>query len=188
MNSTKIDVNYSQTGNVCVFASYSIIMNYFSKRRNNISDLIYCYVQIFQTNPVNNTALEIENSIHKHYHSYCQGKNLRGFQFIANCHNGNMFSTLRFCVPVKVAVNIGHSALSRRHNTTLKKRLRKGGLAMVLTDNGNHAIVVGFDKRKKGYFYRNPTRYNDQVLVKQDILNINDIFEYILFERRKKQT
>ncbi|MBK7234037.1 MAG: hypothetical protein IPH93_17665 [Saprospiraceae bacterium] len=191
MNSSKIDVNYAQTGNICVFSSYAIIMNYFSKNRKNICELIDRYIQEFQTNPASNTILDKENSVHQHYHRYCHANNLRGFQFIASRHKMNLFSTLRYSVPVNVAVNAGNLPLNRGHNIMLKRKLRKGGLAMILLHNtpptnGFHAIVIGFDKHKGGYFYRNPTRNNGQVLVWVDFLKNNDIFEYILFERFKK--
>jgi hypothetical protein len=187
MNSCKIDATYAQTGAICVFASYAIIMKYFSQNRKDICELIGKYVQVFGTNPTTESILDIENSVHRHYHAYCTDNKIRGFHFIACKHKKNYFLTFKYSTSVQVVVNDGSidRPLHRRHNEALKRNLKKGGLAMILIDKMNHTIVVGFDKRKGGYFYRNPTRSQGKVLVREDFLKDNDVYEYILFERNK---
>ncbi len=178
-NSNRIEITYVQAGGVCVFASYAIIMNYFSRGRVSVRGLMDRYIQAFQLTPVSNSDLDREVSIYFHYNN-C---GMRGFKFIEREHKKNTFFTSRFCIPKNVAVNIGYNPLNKKHNDFLKRKLKKGGLAMVLypLSGGFHAIVIGFDRRNKGYFYRDP---NNCVLSNGDFLKGNSIFEYILFEER----
>jgi|GEM_PF-5531735 len=191
MNSSKIDIIYTQTGNVCVFASYSIIINYFSKGRKKITALLNKYVEVYNTNPTGNSALQLEDSIYHHYHSYCKANKLRGFEFIRDQHLNDKFSTYNYCTPKIIAVNNNHTVLPSHHNISLRKKLKRGGLAMVLYQSGNklfHSIVIGFDKRKGGFFIRNPQQFqNHPLLSRTDFLKNNDILEYILFERIKRR-
>ncbi len=184
MDSNKIDLTYSQEGGVCVFASYAIIMNCFSKGQRTISDLINSYVQKFNTKPSSKRTIDVENSIQKHYFGHCVEYKLRGFNFIANCHNSNFFDTQNLCSIVSVVVNRDQNPLSCDNNKFLKDRLllNTESLAMVLIDEGNHTIVVGYNEIEKSYFFRNPTSNDGQVLTSEDILATKEIYEFILFE------
>ena len=123
MNSSRIDIKFAQEGPSCVFASYAIIINYFSDGKESITSLRNRYVHIFNTNPQDDSDFQIEKSINIHYHSYCEKNNLRGFEFIKQQHIKDIFSTSKYCIPKMLAVNTGDEKLPIFHNNKIKKRL-----------------------------------------------------------------
>jgi hypothetical protein len=182
MDANKIDKEYKQTGNICVFASYSIIMNYFSDGNLKVYDLIDLYISINRIDCNADDSIETkENLVYGHYHKHCRNNNLRGFYYLEEEHRNNVYGTAGFCISVDKDSNVD-VPLSSAKKCELRLKLINGGLAMVLFKNpdvGFHSIVVGYDN-KKGYFYRNPT---EQKIQYKDFLKDNHIYEFILFQK-----
>lgn len=160
-----IDVTYQQAGNICMFASYGIIINYFSKKAITF-DQIYLNVidqfpglkheieSMLTKSPSSDIRVVSEDIISTKYHIHCRNVDIRGFDYIKSLHDTNALGTKQFClVKESNAVYPGFIQLSER--MSLRDNLMKiGGLAMVLFPVGPnwHAIVIGFDTINNSYF------------------------------------
>lgn len=181
MNPTRLNTRYTQTGKICVFASYAIIMEYFSNGNKKIPELFNIYISANKL--PHNTSMDTEtkeNLISAHYHFHCQKNKLRGFCYIATEHKNNKYKTDEYCkvIDVQTSENI---PLITEIKSKLKNDLLNGGLAMVLMMNNDgsfHSIVIGYVDTL-GYFYRNP---HEQKICYDDFLQENDIYEFILFD------
>ena len=185
----KINIVYQQAGDICVLASYGIIMDYFSNKSVSIDAVYNCFVNQFpelseyvKKRKAHHFRKDIENQIANKYHDYCMNNgDIRGFNYIARLHNSNLFKTRSFCVIIgNDAVKEGFISISERQK--LRENLKlKGGLAMVLfpAPVGWHTIVVGFASNQ-GYFLRDP---NDNQITNSDFLAHHEISEYIWFSK-----
>jgi len=189
-----IDVDYKQHGNICMFASYSIIINYYSDKDLNQDNIFSKVIGLFPgflnqinkvlaTTPKEQRKSKRENLISGKYHKHCQANgDIRGFDYITSLHNTNALGTKDYCIVLKnnaIDIKVGFIPLAERLDLRDKLKI-VGGLAMILfPENSNlHSIVVGFDFKKDSYFKRDP---NYKEIFHDDFLQSNDICEYIWF-------
>ncbi len=190
----KINTSYQQAGNICMFASYSIIINYFSKNIITHKDIYPKVIKQFPgfskkiktqltTTHGNDRQKVVEDMISEKYHEYCRSNgDIRGFNYIANLHDTDALATKNYCkIKGKDAIKFGH--IPENDRDQLRDNLKmEGGLAMVLfpVSPNSHAVVIGFDTND-GYFIRDPNCNQIEFI---DFLNTNDITEYIWFSNK----
>lgn len=182
-DSNYIDIGFIQRESMCVMGSYSIIINYFSDKMISINNVLMTYLENFNLNYFSgrsNVSKKRNETIVKHLHSYCQPINMRGFDFIANMHNTNEINTKMYCsIVMKKA---GLDIILQSEIEEIKAILmEKDSLAMILykvTPTIAHAIVLGYDEEKEGFFQRDSQKsglkFSDDVFEKE-------ITEYIVF-------
>jgi hypothetical protein len=182
----KIENTHKQEGSACVLTSYSIIMNYFSNDTIPIKNILEEFIKSFGQKTPNDEKTR-DDLLRTLYFNNCPN-NINGFVNLADYHCQNRMQTKNLC---RI---IGIEADGKDLDITIRAKLREDiknndRLAMVLTDNGNHAIVLGYDNNSKRYFVRNPQKcpLKKSLLYFEDFLNLSsgkDIREFILFERR----
>lgn len=187
-----IDVEYKQHGNICMFACYSLIIDYYSNKNISYKEIFSSVIGLFPgldlkikkafpKTPAPQRRKRKEDLISDEYHEYCRNNgDIRGFDYITNLHNTNALGTQNYCrVLMNNAIKNGYISQSAKLN--LRDNLKNiGGLAMVLfpTNPNWHAIVIGFDTDKNSYFQKDP---NFKRIDYVDFLQSKDISEYIWF-------
>jgi hypothetical protein len=191
-----VDINlinkvYKQKGDVCALASYSIIIEHYSKKEADMQKVFANFIDFFPdlnkkiTKVLNKTdskdrLLMKENLISNEFHSHCRNDHdKRGFDFFVELHNLNSIKTGCYCTVIKSKAQKSTN-ISKTEVLEIRENLKLGGLAMILyfTTNGGHSIVVGYDKDKKAYFKRDT---NTREIEYEDFLESNNICEYIWF-------
>lgn len=179
----KIDNMYIQQGDVCVFASYAIIVNYFSNGTKSVSDIIKSVAKSFNIS-TNNIKCR-ENKIHHLYFRNAKKACKRGFDFVTQLHNSNAFDTRRYCNIESTKICwTAKRPLSRKIIGQLLKRLKKGSLAMILRDNMNHAVTIFYNKEKSSFCIRDTANTGIKT-IKPD--EIGKVYEFIIFCHRKSK-
>ncbi len=189
----KIDVNYVQQGGVCVWASYSIIIDYYSNKFINHTQIFSRFIDHLRpefdslitntlaTGPVGQMERTKENLITDIYQKHCVNNgDIRGFDYITDLHNTNILGTKEYCV-VKGNKAVKTGSIPQSEKMGLRDDLKNiGGLAMVLYPEYRdwHSIVVGYDSGKNNYFKRDP---NKNKICNDDFLLKENICEYIWF-------
>lgn len=192
MNLEYLNKNYTQTGGVCVTATYGIILEYFSDGEYKIENFFEDYQEklkptqemldwSLENGACYRTSNNVEDLICAHFHYECIDiKKISGYRYIEELNSANTFSELKYCT----IVDKKHSSSSIENETSirLRKKLESGGLAMALYNTGStyHSIVIGFDNEKNKYFKRDPQTLN---IVYEDFLRENRITEYLLFAK-----
>ena len=187
-----IDLDYVQQGGVCVWASYSIIIDYYSNKKINHTQIYSRFIDHLRkefdslitntlaTAPVGQMDKTMENLITDIYQKHCvYNGDIRGFDYITNLHNTNVLGTKEYCV-VKENKAVENGFIQTSERIKLRDNLKNiGGLAMVLyrVYPDWHSIVVGFDIDKNRYFKRDPN-YNEIMDIDFDS---HEICEYIWF-------
>lgn len=185
-----IDVDFKQHGNICMFASYSLIIDYYSDKNISYKEIFSSVIGLFpgldakikkalpKTLAPQRRKMR-EDLISDEYHEYCRNNgDIRGFDYITNLHITNALGTQNYCKVLKNNA-IKNGFISQIEKLDLRDNLKIiGGLAMVLfpTNPNWHAIVVGYDTDKTSYFQRDP---NFKRIDYVDFLLSNDICEYI---------
>lgn len=184
-----INKGYKQQGNVCTLASYAIVIEHYSQGTIDKNKVFASFVNFFpdlevkikktlaKTLPVNRRG-EKEKLIYNEFIHYCQQvrNDIRGFDFFVELHDTDILETLGVCNVIKS--NAQTINLPDAEVLELRDNLKLGGLAMIMTNNGAHAIVVGYDLQKQEYFKRDT---NDTDYEFEDFLSSNKITEYIWF-------
>lgn len=189
----KINVDYVQQGGVCVWASYSIIIDYYSNEKINHIQIFSRFIDHlrpefdslikdnFENTPVDQREKNKEDLITNIYQKHCANNgNIRGFKYIVTLHDTNVLGTKEYCI-VKGDNAVEKGCILQSERIDLRNNLKNvGGLAMILypTNPDWHSIVVGYDRTKNSYFIRDP---NCKQIIYDDFLQSNDICEYIWF-------
>lgn len=172
-----INKKYTQSGSICVLASYAIVIDYFSS--NDIQKTLTNYMNYANLSDKKNKKKNHE-LISNEFHNHCIPLNKRGFDYIVELHNGNDLDTGSSCKIIDHLAQL--TSINQNIINTIKETLKENEtLAMILFKSGpkmSHAVVVGWDDNSESYFYRDPERKG---IIKEDIF-INDIQEYILFQ------
>lgn len=185
-----INTEYQQTGNVCVTASYGIVVEYFSKSKFTVNKFLNDYLSKYKVDLKNQSIIAKqgqrkligyrENQLSAHFHKICrENGDKRGFEFIKEIHNEDIFNTLQFCSIVSSKAQKEY--IEQLEVDLLREALKKGGLAMVLykvSENSLHSVIVGFDKENQLFFVRDPAQKGVKY---EEVLSIHRITEYILF-------
>jgi len=186
-----INEGYKQKGDVCALASYSIIIEHYSRRVVKMQSVFSNFVSYFPdlnkkiTKVLNKTHANErskvkENLISMEFHNYCKSANdKRGFDFFVELHNANALNTRCYCHVIKSKA-LKSENIDVNEVAIIRENLKSGGLAMVLffTSEDAHSIVVGYDKDKNEYFKSDT---NARKIEYEDFLDLNMICEYIWF-------
>ena len=188
-DSTKMDNQYVQQGEVCVLASYALIINYFSEGELSVEEILNRYAGHGKID-ISVSQINKENKIKEHY--YIEAGSERGFNYIAcNLHNGNVIDTRKYCQVI--AHNAELEAISDKEKEELKDKLKENDrIVMCLFPSSHgyyHACVFGWDNDEREYFTRDPQNGKiDKIDYSRDILKEKIITEYILFEKGNKDS
>lgn len=191
-NENQINSNYQQSGNICVLASYWIVLSYFSD--NTIGDLYNIANKLRVDNYINynnDKNLKIlEDNIGKAFNDYCKTtrQNIRGYQFIEDIHKKHFDNICSIAYTKWENGSNKNFHLSDINIKEISKILiDEEALALLTysTANGFHSIVVGYSPKKS--FFKRDTNDTATTAIKSlsDISNGN-ICEAIVFKKTLK--
>lgn len=195
---SRINTTYKQTGNVCVLASYSIVIEYFSKGKLDLSAIFTKFITLFEglnstigrhlvkAKPEERRRLR-ENLISEKFHEHCRTNgDIRGFNYFVELHNSDVLNSNGFGTIIRSNAFKDSFIPVAERNELRDALIDENRLAMVLypvSANALHAVVVGFDSTSKSFFKRDPQIGEIQYA---DVLLMSEITEYILFEGTEK--
>jgi len=186
-----INKSFAQKGKVCVLASYSIIMEYFSNKKLPLEEIFKKYNETYNAvNPITlagiakkggNVRYYFENGIYSHFNSYAKNKKMQGSEFIEHIHNGDILKTKSYSAIVDIITDTKYIGDNQRNNLS-KKVESIDTMAMILypsSENEVHCIGIGTDL-KNSPFYRDPEKAS---IVLKDGLHDKEVTEYIVFKK-----
>lgn len=182
------DINYLnssfvQQGQICAFACYGIIVEYFSDNEIKVENLLDKYIDRFQLKSFpfgNNKMRRKQNEISKHFHEYCWSKSMRGFDFLRQIHLNDELGVKHYCNIILAKASL--ESISADDLLLIRNELEQNeALVMVLykvNARNYHAVVVGFDTNSEEYFYKDPEKSK---IYKDDFWKGKEITEFIIF-------
>lgn len=186
-----LNIDFTQTGNICAITSYGIISEYCSKKKIRLDEVISNFVNFFpdlkadidEKIPLGTSKAQLldrEQMIYNTFVKYCENdKDKRGFALLKELHENDTLGTSSYCQIKGFHAN-KDTAIERGEIIKLKEKLKLSGLAMVLfpVEGGSHSIVIGYDEKTNRYFKRDPMKKGIEY---EDFLEKSDVYEYIYF-------